>query len=315
MSPALAAEIAQLERMTATQLGQRYETLLGEQCRSRNKRYLVRRIAWRLQAQAEGGLSERARKRAEELAEDAEIRVTPPRQKSSVAVAPVPLRIDSDRDPRLPPPGSWIERKYKGQSLRVLVVTDGFEFEGQRYRSLSAIAKAVSGSHVNGFQFFRLRRAKGWRREAGDRRQELGGWRSVMICNCVTNGSARSAPWRSRQLWPARLRPLMHWRIQAVQRASTGTRPRGSNRTPYRGTECNPPACDAPPLQRCWMRSKRLLAATATLGRIVPHAESGWSIDRSQPQAHRLARRPATFGDLASHTFSSGNHSGGNDEV
>ncbi len=160
MNPALAAEIAQLERMTASQLGQRYETLLGEQCRSRNKRYLVRRIAWRLQANAEGGLSERAQRRAEELAEDAEIRVTPPRQKSSVAVAPESLRIESDRDPRLPPPGSWIERKYKGQVLRVLVVSDGFEFEGQRYRSLSAIAKAVSGSHVNGFQFFRLRGTK-----------------------------------------------------------------------------------------------------------------------------------------------------------
>ena len=120
----------------------------------------MRRIAWRLQANAEGGLSERAQRRAEELAEDAEIRVTPPRQKSSVAVAPESLRIESDRDPRLPPPGSWIERKYKGQVLRVLVVSDGFEFEGQRYRSLSAIAKAVSGSHINGFQFFRLRGTK-----------------------------------------------------------------------------------------------------------------------------------------------------------
>ena len=64
--------------------------------------------------------------------------------------------MDSGRDPRLPPPGNWIERKYKGRTIRVLVISDGFEFEGERYRSLSAIAKAVTGSHINGFLFFRL---------------------------------------------------------------------------------------------------------------------------------------------------------------
>ncbi|MBU6172355.1 MAG: DUF2924 domain-containing protein [Planctomycetes bacterium] len=52
----------------------------SEKCRSRNKRYLIRRIAWRLQANAEGDLSERARARAAELALDSEVRVTPPRE-------------------------------------------------------------------------------------------------------------------------------------------------------------------------------------------------------------------------------------------
>jgi site-specific DNA recombinase len=61
--------------MSVTQLAGRFEAVFGEPCRSRHKQYLVRRIAWRLQANAEGGLSERARKRAEELACDAEIRV------------------------------------------------------------------------------------------------------------------------------------------------------------------------------------------------------------------------------------------------
>ena len=58
----------------------------------------------------------------------------------------------------LPPPGNWIERDYKGQTIRVLVIADGFEYEGERYRSLSAVAKAVTGSHMNGFLFFRLGR-------------------------------------------------------------------------------------------------------------------------------------------------------------
>ncbi|RMF88207.1 MAG: DUF2924 domain-containing protein, partial [Planctomycetota bacterium] len=47
---------------------------------------------------------------------------------------------------------------YKGRTVRVLVVADGFEYEGRRYKSLSAVAKAVTGSHINGFAFFRLRR-------------------------------------------------------------------------------------------------------------------------------------------------------------
>jgi hypothetical protein len=160
MKTNVAAEVARLETMSVNQLARRFEELFGEQCRSRHKRYLIRRIAWRLQANAEGGLSDRARQRAEELANDAEIRVTPPRERKKKssddepAVATLP--VASGRDARLPPPGNWIERDYKGRTIRVLVVADGFEYEGQRYKSLSAIAKAVTGSHMNGFLFFRL---------------------------------------------------------------------------------------------------------------------------------------------------------------
>ncbi len=160
MNETVAAEIAWLETMSVNQLARRYEELIGEECRSRHKRYLIRRIAWRLQANAEGGLTERARQRAEELADDAEIRVTPPREKESNSGSPATVKMKASRDPRLPPPGNWIEREYKGQMIRVLVVADGFEHEGKRYRSLSGVAKAVTGSHCNGFQFFRLWRDK-----------------------------------------------------------------------------------------------------------------------------------------------------------
>jgi hypothetical protein len=60
MDSVTAAEIAKLETMTVSKLVEKFESLVGEKCRSRNKRYLIRRIAWRLQANAEGGLSERA---------------------------------------------------------------------------------------------------------------------------------------------------------------------------------------------------------------------------------------------------------------
>ncbi len=162
MKRTMAAEVARLEKMSVSQLAKRFEQVFGEQCRSRHKRYLIRRIAWRLQANAEGGLSERARQRAEELANDSEIRVTAPREQRSDRDddAPATIRIQAARDPRLPKPGNWIEREYKVQTIRVLVTTDGFEYEGQRYRSLSAIAKAVTGTHINGYLFFRLWRDK-----------------------------------------------------------------------------------------------------------------------------------------------------------
>ena len=46
-------------------------------------------------------------------------------------------------------------RQYKGRQVRV-VVADGFEYEGEKYRTLTAVAKHVTGSHLNGFRFFRL---------------------------------------------------------------------------------------------------------------------------------------------------------------
>lgn len=59
-------------------------------------------------------------------------------------------------DPHLPATDTEIVRQYKGRTFRVLVVPDGFEFEGQCYSSLSAIAKIITGTHVNGFRFFGL---------------------------------------------------------------------------------------------------------------------------------------------------------------
>jgi hypothetical protein len=72
MNAAMASEIARLETMTITKVVERFESLFGEKCRSRNKRYLIRRIAWRLQANAEGDLSERAKARAAERALDSD---------------------------------------------------------------------------------------------------------------------------------------------------------------------------------------------------------------------------------------------------
>ena len=148
-------EVTALRKMTTGQLRERYADLFGEKARSRHKTYLIRRIVWRIQALAEGGLSERARRRAEELADETDVRVTPPRQ-FNVGTQGFQKPIAASTDHRLPAPGTAIVRKYKGQTLRVLVHQDGLEYEGTRYKSLSAVAKAITGSHCNGYRFFRL---------------------------------------------------------------------------------------------------------------------------------------------------------------
>ncbi len=160
MSLNIANEVAALEQMTVGELQDRYVEVFGEPVRSRHRRYLIRRIGWRLQANAEGGLSERAIRRAEELANVADVRVTPPRGAPlgvrHPPTAPSIARTRVATDSRLPPPGTTITRKYKGRTLLVTVLADGFEFEGQRYRSITAVAKAITGSHMNGFRFFAL---------------------------------------------------------------------------------------------------------------------------------------------------------------
>src|SRR5205807_8879991 len=95
--------IAGLERLTMAELRGRYAELFGETTAVKNRTWLLRRVAWRLQSLAEGDLSERARQRAAELANDADLRITVPRVKE-----PVPIARASD--PRLPLPGTILQR-------------------------------------------------------------------------------------------------------------------------------------------------------------------------------------------------------------
>ena len=148
-------EIAALQRLTVKQLRARYGEVFGEQTNANNRAWLVKRLAWRLQALAEGDLSERARRRAAELANDADLRLNPPRDRPTSAPQP-PAPLPTPVDPRLPPPGTVLTRRYKGQDLHVQVLANGFAFTGVLYPSLSAVAKAITGSHCNGFLFFRL---------------------------------------------------------------------------------------------------------------------------------------------------------------
>jgi hypothetical protein len=148
-------EVARLQRMTVNELRDKFAEVCGEPTNGRNKQWLIKRIAWRMQANQYGGLSERALQRARELANLADLRLTAPRTGNSAVTAATALP-PATVDKRLPKPGTILTRQYKGRTLQVEVLDDGFALGGQRYKSLTAVAKAVTGSHWNGFLFFGL---------------------------------------------------------------------------------------------------------------------------------------------------------------
>ncbi len=161
MKSSFQRELAALEQLGSRELRDRYEELFGEPPLSGHRRHLLKRIAWRLQALAEGDLTERARRRADELASDADVRLTAPQKtKDTPKEKTSPRSGTNGRDPRLPAPGTVLARRYKGRLLEVEVRAEGFEFEGHVYRTLSAVAKVVTGAHWNGHLFFGLRRNK-----------------------------------------------------------------------------------------------------------------------------------------------------------
>ena len=108
-------QIAALKRMTVTELRVKHVEVFGEATRSGHKDYLVKRIAWRIQANAEGGLSERARRRAEELANDADLRIRAPKAPQVPEAGQTATAVVAMTRPNAPPPGTVLTRPYKGR--------------------------------------------------------------------------------------------------------------------------------------------------------------------------------------------------------
>ncbi|HEX7840086.1 MAG TPA: DUF2924 domain-containing protein [Kofleriaceae bacterium] len=158
-------ELVALDAMTVGELAEKYRAVFGIPTRSRNKEYLRKHLAWRIQERAEGGLSPRALERIEQLAPQAPVRRRERVAKQGDAERPAPATARPDRDSRLPPPGTVLTRAHDGIEHRVTVLTDGFEYQGKCHRSLSQIARLITGTSWNGFTFF-LGRAAGARSDA-----------------------------------------------------------------------------------------------------------------------------------------------------
>ena len=152
-------KIEALRHQKTKELRAAFRELFGEDSPSSNRAHLFRRIAWRLQAQAEGELSQRARDRAAELARDGDLRLRPPRDFwRQLAEARDKASHRGERDPRLPEAGTTLSRQYQGRTICVRVLQDGFEYDSKKYESLSSIASSVTRTRWNGYSFFNLNR-------------------------------------------------------------------------------------------------------------------------------------------------------------
>src|SRR5438270_8122732 len=121
MASAALAAIEELRRLNIPALRRKYHELFGEQSMSSNNKFLFRRIAWRMQANAEGGLSDRARRRAAEIADEADLRTRAPKgffltESASGGEWSVD-RSQRQRDWRFPAAGTLLTRRFDNRQI------------------------------------------------------------------------------------------------------------------------------------------------------------------------------------------------------
>jgi len=150
------SQITALKNASIEELQRKHKELFGNQeATSDNKIYLIRRITYRLQEFEYDGLSEKTQNRLAEL-----INLYDPinnkaiRPKISMGTDTQKKNIDHDR--RLPIPGSVIIKNYRDKKIEVKILENGFEYNGKIYKTLTAIAKEITGGHWNGYLFFNL---------------------------------------------------------------------------------------------------------------------------------------------------------------
>ena len=165
MKKGLRDQIDELAAMNVAALQQRHKELFGDGPVSAHRQFLFRKIAWRMQAEHEGGLPDSAHELARAIARDAPLRIRvisnaeklrggiPLERTTTTTIAP-------GHDSRLPMPGGLIVKQFRGETIVVKVVDEGFEYRDRRYGSLSAIAQEITGTKWNGFLFFGLTKEK-----------------------------------------------------------------------------------------------------------------------------------------------------------
>jgi hypothetical protein len=169
--PTVTQQLVRIANMKLPELRETYQELFGKPSLSRNRKALLVRIAEKLQADEVAPESPTApvakptltvkfeRKRGKKARGKAKGRpkAKAAAQAKDAATKRETTRPAGQRDHRLPKVGTTIERLYKGKKLLVTVTEDGFTFNGKPYRSLSALAMAITGSAaINGYLFFQL---------------------------------------------------------------------------------------------------------------------------------------------------------------
>lgn len=136
MDKTVLQQIDELHRMPLAGLRKRWADLMGGDGSRFSRAYLVRRLAYRVQELAYGGLSHEARRQLKQIAAGKPVNANAKRKRPDMAA------------------GTRLIREWHGDRYEVIVQADGFLYDGKPYRSLTAIAKAITGSNWNGNLFF-----------------------------------------------------------------------------------------------------------------------------------------------------------------
>lgn len=139
------ARLAALRRMSVRELKAEWQSLYGEAAPNNSRIFLEIRLGYRIQELTYGGLDRETRRMLDLLADEVE---GLPRRKSQIA------------DPRNPVVGTRLVRDWDGVAHTVTVLKDGFDWQGRKFKSLSAIAREITGTRWNGYRFFGLRESK-----------------------------------------------------------------------------------------------------------------------------------------------------------
>jgi len=149
MKGSVLRQITGLRQLSHSALKERWRDLFGTEPPTYNRATLIKRLAYRIQELAHGGLSESARVRLREPLADLGMDV------DSATVERLKRR---ERNDGIPVTGTRLIREWQGSRYEATVVAGGFEYLGRRYRSLTAVTKAITGTHWNGPAFFGLRK-------------------------------------------------------------------------------------------------------------------------------------------------------------
>ena len=141
----MVAQLAALKRMTVVELKTKWENLFGAPATNNSRSYLELRLGYRIQELALGGLSRETRRTLDLLADEIEGRIG---RKAIIA------------DSRNPVVGTRLVREWDGMEHTVTVMKDGFDLQGRKFKSLSAVARTITGTQWNGYRFFGLREAR-----------------------------------------------------------------------------------------------------------------------------------------------------------
>ena len=139
------ARLAALKAMSVNELKAEWQALFDAPATNNSRNFLEGRLAYRIQELTYGGPDKQTRRLLDLLADEVEGTLT---RKAQIA------------DPRNPVVGTKLIREWDGIAHTVTVLREGFDWDGRRYKSLSAVARAITGTRWNGYRFFGLRERK-----------------------------------------------------------------------------------------------------------------------------------------------------------